>query len=152
MIGTDEEMVTTEVETAETSNDDRTLSDLLLPTGQSRGPDGKAVEAPTVSKIQATSSIRAGLELSQGSEPRGLLRFFKPCTVEVYNLQLAQEQEQIERQREEDQHQNELATHIKTEAKREGARLRKQKERSRKKDRDIQQGIRSPGGKKRKVM
>jgi len=56
--------ITTEVEMANTLEDNTACQDSLTP--QLKGPNTETT-APTASKVQVTSSIQAGLELSDAS-------------------------------------------------------------------------------------
>jgi hypothetical protein len=101
-------------------------------------------------KIQIQSSLRSAL---QTSTKKGLLAFFKPCTREEYNLNLAREKEKWE----EENHMNawevkeQSAKEARLAEKRELARLRQQRLRQKKHQEEILQGIRSPHGRKRTV-
>lgn len=119
----------------------------------------QVVNSPPVSpskknaKRVASSSTHMALEMAtDGQEPRGLLRFYKPTTWEVeYETNVVTRIEKWEQENEATRREEENLAMRKAVRERENARLRKQKERALKKDQEIQLGIRNANGTKRKV-
>lgn len=125
----------------------------LLPTlkrSQSNHSDSPTKSPPQkkAALLKVPSAIRAALETSKS---RGILRFFTPSTRESHNEHIARQAELTRMNSEEIVHENSIIDERKKVLVRENARVRKEKERSIKKKREIQSGDRSPGGTKRKV-
>jgi hypothetical protein len=107
-------------------------------------------------RTQVTSSIRAALEAANDAtpghgNPQGLLRFWKKGdqeTVKKYWNNVQEEQRDAD---EEEAFAIKVKKNRRDKEKREAATLRKQRQRMREKDAEIQSGVRSPGGTKRKV-
>jgi hypothetical protein len=121
------------------SDDDAITDDDELPTAP----------APPRKKVHLQSSL--SLAIKDNHAP--LLAFFKPCTRAEYSENLAREREAmgdtVERERLASM--NEKAAKEKLIRKREKTRLHQERLRANRKENEILQGIRSPGGRKRKV-
>lgn len=104
--------------------------------------------AESTSKPTVTSAIRKGL--AEGAK-NGLFKFFSEGTKEQNKEYHTRETERCEMIMQDNQHKIEVARLEQQKRKRDGARVRKQKERERKKRSDIKLGLRSPGGRKRRV-
>jgi hypothetical protein len=100
------------------------------------------------SRIKIESSVRTAL----GAKKAPLLKFFKPCTPEEYDANLAREQEVMHRDREGDETLARVAKEQQLLGKRLKAKLRQRKHRHKQNEQDIIAGIRSPGGTKRKLV
>jgi hypothetical protein len=108
------------------------------------------------SRIQVASSTRVAFKISaddetKGKRPRGLLQYFQKGTKAHMSTYWAKQKELIGDQHETNKFNAEVNELQKKEDRRESARMRKQKQRARDKQSEIQTGVRSPGGRKRKV-
>lgn len=139
----------------------RTLDDAAIITPK-RGFSERVTNTPHSSpqkkrtRVQALSSVRVGLEISTGGEelgrkPRGLLQYFKKGSSVETSEYWAKQVELGEEEREKIEYVAKALENQKRFDHREGARLRKQKQRQRLKEAEIHRGVRSPGGRKRKV-
>jgi len=104
--------------------------------------------AESTSKPTVTSAIRRGL--TEGAKA-GLFQYFSQGTREQNKEYHTRETEKSEMIMQDDQHKIAIARLEQQETKRERARIRKQIERERKKRSEIKLGLRSPGGRKRRV-
>ena len=104
-------------------------------------------------RVQTTSSIRNALEIAGEltSSPKGLLRYWKKGSQAQVKEYWDRELET--RRAEEDNEAHLIAVKKRRTAadKREAAKLRKKRQRDRIKEAEIREGVRSPGGTKRKV-
>jgi hypothetical protein len=98
-------------------------------------------------RTQATSSIRSAIE----SEPHGILLFFKKATPEQHHAFLASSAEEIEQRMETDEWKNSQVDMRKKAIRREREKTKKRDQRQRRKEHEIANGLRSPGGTKRQV-
>jgi len=100
--------------------------------------------------VQATSSIRKGLAL-QAEKPQGLFRFFAQGTSQDKAAYFSREDNKSKANLDNEENLSETFQLMKKESIRERARLRKQKSRRQKKNMEVKQGLRSPGGSKKRV-
>ena len=103
---------------------------------------------------QATSSIRAVLEAANDAtfgNPQGLLHFWKKGSQETVKEYWNRVQEERHDEDEEEAFAIKMRQNKRRNEKREAATLHKQRQRKHEKDAEIQSGVRSPGGTKRKV-
>ncbi|RXW18423.1 hypothetical protein EST38_g7441 [Candolleomyces aberdarensis] len=111
--------------------------------------------SPPTAKVCKESSIRRALSIAENAENEnelpGLLKWMKKATATEHDLQVARDHENLKATQEDRELQETLAKITKEEQKREGAKIRKQNERARKKEDEIAHGLRSPGGTKRKI-
>lgn len=105
------------------------------------------------SKTTATSSIRKGLTMlkDEPAQPHGLFRFFRQGSREEFRQKLALEGEKMRNSMEDINQSLEEVNLLKKANTRERARLRKEQSRRMKKNLEIEKGLRSPGGTKRRV-
>ena len=111
-------------------------------------PDTSNLARPT-QKIQVESSLHCAVKANHGP----LLKFFKPCTRVEYEQNLARDREVFDDdgEREHRMLMNKAAEQDRHIQKKEKARIRQQQHRKVRQENEIMQGIRSPGGRKRKV-
>jgi hypothetical protein len=95
-----------------------------------------------------TSSVRSALE---SGTPHGILQFFKKATEEDRQVYLARSSEEIQQRLEEEKWINDRKKERKTLMNRERERKKKREQRERKKKQETIEGLRSPGGTKKKV-
>ena len=111
-----------------------------------------ATTAESSKKIKATSAIHEGLSMAKNTQQsRGLFKYFKECSREQYLMDVARETEKWTIIVDQESYAMEEANQIKKANLRERARERKRKSRLLKKNREVQKGLRSPGGTKRRV-
>jgi hypothetical protein len=131
----------------------------LLQTNSKRFLGDHSVIFPSVSpkkkpKVQVLSATRMAIqeaEARSGEKAHGLLRFYRPSTWQVeYNKTVVKQIEESRFEMDKREKQREAAAVRKKARERENARLRKQKSRLTKKEKEVNTGIRSPGGTKRK--
>lgn len=108
--------------------------------------------SPEKKKVRVASMTHMALDIVElGDKPRGIMRFFKPATQEEREEQVSRDLEIFQTRKSQiqsDIHKDEVQ---KTHTSRERAREHQQKHRERKKAQEIQNGERSPGGRKQKV-
>jgi hypothetical protein len=128
----------------------RSLPNLPLPTksGATSAITPADLAAESTSKTTVTSAIRRGL---MDGVKKGLFQFFSQGTAEQTQEYHARETERNETIMQDDQHRVTVTRLQQAEIKRERARIRKQKEREIRKRSEMQLGLRSPGGRKRRV-
>jgi hypothetical protein len=110
--------------------------------------------AETSNKIKATSAIHEGLSMiktKNAPQGRGLFKYFKECSREQYLEDVARETEKVQASNDQQAYAIEKANQIKAANLRERGRERKRKSRMLKKKSEVQMGLRSPGGTKRRV-
>jgi hypothetical protein len=103
---------------------------------------------PKKTRIEMASSVRSGLE---SGTPHGILRFFKKATEEDHQAYLARSSEEIQQRMEEDEWKNNRIKERKKMIERKREKKKKREQRDRKKKQEIIEGLRSPGGTKKKV-
>jgi len=107
----------------------------------------KAVPMAFGQRAAASSSVREAVELSKGlKKPRGLLAFYTVATAEQKEVHNAAHFEDIRTKAEDGQYMEERAKDKKSQHTKVAQRLRQQKSRHLKKERQIQAGVRSPSG------
>ena len=100
-------------------------------------------------KRQKSEQLAA--ESAKGS-PKGILQYFRPCSKEEYEVQTRQEAERTMANWEAHKAFEEAEKERKRDQQRENATMRKRAQRARERNQEIEEGLRSPGGtKKRKV-
>jgi hypothetical protein len=109
----------------------------------------KEVEKGKV-KPQVQSAIRVALQAEKG-KAAPLLSYFKQCSREEYREDLARQKEEFNENLEDVKRAAKVAAHKKALDQQEQWRLRQERHRAIIRDREVVQGIRSPGGTKRKV-
>ena len=107
-------------------------------------------------RVEVASSTRIAFEISaddeaMGKRPRGLLQFFKKGSQADTRSYWAKQVETGREQREDEVFNAKVYAHQKKQDRTNAARVRKQKQRERVKQGEILSGVRSPGGRKRKV-
>jgi hypothetical protein len=134
------------------STPDSELMHLILkkssPLGVTSAGAPSDLASESASKPTVTSAIRTGLT---NGVKTGLFQFFSQGTQEQNNEYHARETEHSEEILQDDQHHVNVARVQQAETKKGHARIRKQKERAIKKRAEMQLGLRSPGGTKRRV-
>lgn len=106
---------------------------------------------PSPKKKKQKADARTVSENSEDS-PRGILRFYKKCTKEEYDAQTKREAERTMANWEAHKALEARENERKREEEREGAKMRKRKQRALEREKEVDAGIRSPGGTlKRKV-
>ncbi|KAF5341815.1 hypothetical protein D9611_001843 [Ephemerocybe angulata] len=141
----------------ESDSDDSDTNSLATKPDIDDEPEPSQTPAPSNTRPleRKSSSIRAALELSDDVEDdgkkRGILNFFKKATPEERELQKAREIEKLKRTQETAEYEKAMDVAAKKKRAQELARARKANERKRKKLTEIQAGLRSPGGTKRKI-
>lgn len=121
---------------------------------QKRGIDEirstSVLSSPIQKKPNIETKTAITTALAEGSST-GLMKFFKKCTQDEYDLQVQRFTKEANTEAEAEASRLEAINCIEEKRMRERARLRKQKSRKRKLDDEIMAGERMPGGKKRKV-
>lgn len=102
-------------------------------------------------RAEAQSAIRSAIEMSSEGVPRGLMKFFRPCTKGEYDEQVARFTEEHHGDLEQRAAQEATRNQLRDDKAREGDRIRQQRHRQVKRDNEIARGERTPGGTKRKV-
>jgi hypothetical protein len=107
-------------------------------------------------RVEVASSTRMAFEISaenevMGKRPQGLLQFFKKGSQADTSSYWAKQVEAGRGEREDEVFNAKVYAHQKKQDRTEAARVRKQKQREREKEAEISSGVRSPGGRKRKV-
>jgi hypothetical protein len=120
--------------------------------------DIASVKSPNLSHTQGSSAqrnkvkIESSVRLALGAKKAPLLAFFESCSRKEYEANLARDRELMAGDREVDEAREASARKEKLREQREKAKLRQQRLRDRKRGREIDEGIRSPGGTKRKIV
>jgi hypothetical protein len=109
--------------------------------------DNNRLARPVGSKIKVESSLHLALK----SKKAPLLAFFKQCTHEEYEMNLARERERQENSSRGQEEMEKTLAKTKLDRKRELTRLRQRRRREAIRNTEISQGIRSPRGRKRKI-
>ena len=108
-----------------------------------------ATTAESLKKIKATSAIHKGLSMAKNmQQSQGFFKYFIECSREQYLMDVARETEKCTIIVDQESYAMEEANQIKKANLRERARERKRKSRMLKKNREVQKGLRSPGGTK----
>jgi hypothetical protein len=106
----------------------------------------------SLKKKKATSAIHKGLSMVKNTQQsRGLFKYFGECSKEQYLVDVERETEKSKLMMDQQAYAMEEANQIKKVNIRKRAQERKQKSRMLKKKSEIQMGLRSPGGTKRRV-
>ena len=109
---------------------------------------------PSTAKPKAASAIHKGLSLMEEDptiKPRGLFQFFKQGTKEDFQQYVAREDDNHQAYIEEVDYEIEQFEELQYQNKKERDRLHKQKSREGKKQVEVQKGLCSPGGSKKRV-
>jgi hypothetical protein len=102
--------------------------------------------------LMRESSVRKALEFGKDQDSKtGLLKYFSQGAKEDMDVYWKKEEERTSVDQEKKNFQKKTAATEKKLHKRELARVRQQKKRDHMKERDVKTGVRSPGGRKRKV-
>jgi hypothetical protein len=137
------------------STDNRASSLSLSTSNNEHTPKEVAISATKevslkiqTDKIKIESSIRRGLEDSKAP----LLAYFKKCSPEEYQRNLARDQQMMEEEADEACRKKVAIKQQILLQKREQSMYRQRRHRERKREKEIQEGVRSPDGRKRKIV
>ena len=143
---------------SESSSDSESPPDLIQTSRAVKmalvAPTKEMTPASTASseRKKVSSAIHEGLSLVKNTpQSRGLFKYFKECSREQYLVDVARETEKSREIVDQQAYAMEEANQIKKVNLQQRARVRKQKSRMLKKSSEIQLGLRSPGGTKRRV-
>jgi hypothetical protein len=136
---------------SESSSADETLHDAS--DNEERAKKTLTSTTKPIQMLKRESSVRKALEFGKDQDSNtGLLKYFSQGTKEGMDTYWKKEEERIAVNEEKKNFKKMSVVMEKKLRKRELARVHQQKKRDRIKEREVKEGVRSPGGKKRKVI